>query len=77
MAYTFFRYEWIRKIIVKALSRPNDPVLTPEKLMEIGVFAGYKSPSKALIFDWENWMAPIKKNQKFIQIQTLLDEASD
>lgn len=56
VAYVFFRYEWVRQTVVRSLSRSDDPILTPEKLMEIGVFAGSRSPSKAIIFDWENWM---------------------
>ena len=55
----------MRNIVVKTLSREDDPVFTAEKLMEIGVFAGCKSPSKAIIFDWEYWMNFLKKDPRY------------
>lgn len=68
VAYGFFRYKWIRDVVVNAISKPDDPVLSAEKLMEIGVFAGCKSPSKAMIFDWEHWMDPFKNDPRYKQL---------
>ena len=38
LSYVFFRYEWLRNVVVKSLSHPDDPSLTTEKLMELGIF---------------------------------------
>ena len=29
ISYAFFRYEWLRNVVVKAISHPDDPILTP------------------------------------------------
>ena len=67
----------MRNIVVKTLSREDDPVFTTEKLMEIGVFAGCKSPSKAIIFDWEHWMNFLKKDPRYKKLESNLTDTSD
>lgn len=53
IAYAYFRYPWIQNILINALKRENDQILTDEKLMEIGAYQGCRSPAKNVLYDWE------------------------
>lgn len=52
IAYAFFRYPWIQRVVINAIKRENDQILTDEKLMEIGAFPGCRSPAKNILYDW-------------------------
>lgn len=52
VAYTFFRFSWCQNQIIQALSKPSDPVLSEEKIAEIGASIRSRSPSKSYFYDW-------------------------
>ena len=54
VAYAFFRLPWCQAIIVGALSKSTDPVISEEKLGEIGASLSMKSPSRSFFYDYEN-----------------------
>lgn len=53
IAFSYFRFPWIQDVILHALRREADPVITEEKLIEYGVSYACKSPSKSYVYDWE------------------------
>lgn len=52
IGYVYFRCKWIRDLVINALENKDDPELTSEKLMEIGVSISNKNQSKSLLYDW-------------------------
>jgi hypothetical protein len=52
VAYAYFRSSWCQSKIVEALKLPTDPVISEDKLGEIGASYAMKSPSKSYFYDF-------------------------
>jgi hypothetical protein len=38
---------------MNSIKRQDDPIITEEKLIELGASQGCRSPSKSYVYDWE------------------------
>ncbi len=76
VAYVYFRLPWCQSIIVDALLKKSDPVISEEKLGEIGASLSMKSPSRSFFYDYENTaLKLIQREEEFIKMTSLLHKA--
>ena len=74
----YFRCHWIQDLVINALKRQDDPEFTAEKLMEIGVYLSNRSPSKSVVYDWEQCLLPhIKNDPRYRELSNNLLETSE
>lgn len=52
VAYAYFRFSWCQNQIIQALLKETDPILSEDKIVEIGASTRSRSPSKSYFYDW-------------------------
>jgi hypothetical protein len=78
VSYAYFRFSWCQNQVVQALAKESDPVLSEDKIVEIGASTRGRSPSKSYFYDWEtNMLSLIKKDEDYQKLMVRLQQTTE